>query len=201
FAVLRNSFGPSYLFANVRTSLGKALSAFLAEGRAAAGKVEGLDAKGEELGEGEIRLSSEVQVDGGSGWGGFGGKLALPGPEVGTPVGATLEAPEQPRGMFEDVSNNQVAMTVYAMPPKGEHVCRMLPGVEALPRTLQPQDLVSRRPPRLNRNMSIAEMGATKYDPNQHQGGRHQGGSYPGQRMVGHHLRGSGGGRHGGQSQ
>lgn len=46
----------------------------------------------------------------------------------------------------------------------------MLPGVEALPRVLQPQDLVSRRPPRLNRNMSIAEMGTTKYDPNQHHG-------------------------------
>lgn len=49
-------------------------------------------------------------------------------------------------------------------------MCRMLPGVEALPRVLQPQDLVSRRPPRLNRNMSIAEMGTSKYNPNQHQG-------------------------------
>lgn len=41
----------------------------------------------------------------------------------------------------------------------------MLPGVEALPRTLTPQDLANRRPPRLNRNMSIAEMGNSKYTP------------------------------------
>ena len=47
----------------------------------------------------------------------------------------------------------------------------MLPGVEALPRTLQPQDLVRRAPPRLNRNMSIADMGSSKYDPRQQQQG------------------------------
>lgn len=46
---------------------------------------------------------------------------------------------------------------------QGLHVCRMLSGVHALPRTLSERDLLSRRPPRLNRNMSIAEMGSTKY--------------------------------------
>lgn len=46
---------------------------------------------------------------------------------------------------------------------QGLHVCRMLSGVEELPRTLSQRDLLGRRPPRLNRNMSIAEMGATKY--------------------------------------
>lgn len=50
---------------------------------------------------------------------------------------------------------------------QGDHLCRMLPGVEALPRTLQAQDLVLRPPPRLNRNMSIAEMGSSKYNPRQ----------------------------------
>ncbi|CAN0406792.1 unnamed protein product, partial [Ectocarpus fasciculatus] len=203
--IFRNSFGPSYLFANVRTSLGKALSAFVKEGAGgtADGKVvvQGLDSKGEGLEDGETRLSTEVHEDGSTEWGGFGGKLALPDPEISTTVGETLQAPEKPRGMFEDVSNNQVAMAVYAMPPKGEHVCRMLPGVEALPRTLLPQDLVSRRPPRLNRNMSIAEMGSTKYNPHQQQGGRHQGGFGAGQRMIRHQLGGGGGGGYHGQSQ
>lgn len=41
----------------------------------------------------------------------------------------------------------------------------MLAGVELLPRTLNAHDLANRRPPRLNRNMSIAEMGSTKYTP------------------------------------
>eukprot|EP00903_Cladosiphon_okamuranus_P012637 g11822.t2 len=192
--VRRNSFGPSYLFANVRTSLGKALSAFLKEGAAGTTGVKGLDPEGDGLEEGETRLCSEE-------WGGFGGKLAIPSSEISTPIGATLQAPEEPRGVFEDVPNNQVAMTVYAMPPKGEHLCRMLPGVETLPRTLQPQDLVRRAPPRLNRNMSIAEMGSSKYDRRQQQqGGRYQGGYGAGQRMIRHQLGGSGGGNQGGQS-
>lgn len=42
----------------------------------------------------------------------------------------------------------------------------MLPGVEPLARTLMPEDLVPKRPPRLNRNMSIAEMGTGKYSRN-----------------------------------
>ncbi|CAM9369305.1 unnamed protein product [Ectocarpus sp. 8 AP-2014] len=201
----RNSFGPSYLFTNVRTSLGKAVSAFVKEGAggtAGGVEVKGLDSKGEGLEDGETRLCTEVQEDGSTEWGGFGGKLALPEPEISTAVGETLQAPEKPRGVFEDVANNQVVMAVYAMPPKGEHVCRMLPGVEALPKTLLPQDLVSRRPPRLNRNMSIAEMGSTKYNPHQQQGGRHQGGFGAGQRMIRHQLGGGGGGGgYHGQSQ
>lgn len=32
-------------------------------------------------------------------WGGFGGKLAIPSSEISTPVGATLQAPEEPRGV------------------------------------------------------------------------------------------------------
>ena len=57
----RNSFGPSYLFANVRTPIGKALKAFLSGKKAG---LDGLLTKGEGLKKGEVLLSSEVRVDG-----------------------------------------------------------------------------------------------------------------------------------------
>ncbi|CAM9502111.1 unnamed protein product [Ascophyllum nodosum] len=193
--VERNSFGPSYLFVNVRTPVGKSMEAFLS-GRGA--EVEGLSLEGQQgMGADQMVLHSEA-------WGGFGGKVALPRAGVSTPVGATLVAPQQPQGAFEDLENNQVAMTVYSMPPKGAHVCRMLPGVQMLARTLTAQDLASRRPPRLNRNMSIAEMGSSKYNKAQAQGGYrsgvHGGGSSgPGHRMIRHQLGASSGGYHGQQ--
>eukprot|EP00904_Undaria_pinnatifida_P002447 jgi/Undpi1/12202/HiC_scaffold_5.g01878.m1 len=179
----RNSFGPSYLFAHVRTPLGKALAAFLSgKGAGWTGLISG----GKGLKEGEMLLGSEE-------WDGFGGKIKLPSPGTSTPVGGTLEAPEKPVGVFSSVTNNQVAVSVYSMPPKGLHVCRMLSGVHALPRTLSERDLLSRRPPRLNRNMSIAEMGSTKYQA----GGPRQSGGFPGQRMIQHQLGGSSGAYHG----
>lgn len=38
--------------------------------------------------------------------GGFGGTVVLPKPGVGTSIGETLEAPEEPRGVSQQIRGN-----------------------------------------------------------------------------------------------
>jgi len=56
-----------------------------------------------------------------------------------------------------EISDSEVLNAAYVLPPKHPHESRILPGAEE-ESTLLPEDKV-RRVPRLNRGMSIAEMG------------------------------------------
>ncbi|KAG5175687.1 XRN 5'-3' exonuclease N-terminus-domain-containing protein [Tribonema minus] len=135
----RNSFGPSYIFVHSTSHLSQRIMGVYQAGNGKKSK-------------GDFLRASEFE-----GWSGT--VKPAKGADARQQLGKPLPAPERPEGALEGVKNNQVLCAEYEMPPRMPHVCAMLPGVDPPAIELGPEDLTPRRPPRLNRGMSIAELG------------------------------------------
>eukprot|EP01042_Synura_sphagnicola_P031210 gene31210-40179_t len=112
----------------------------------------------------------------------------LPSPAKRTALlGATINAPEEPRGAFHPLIGNGVLCATYSLPADSTHLSRILPGTVLAASALDEHDLLPRRPPRLNKGFNLYDISTQHGDRTKRDGlGVGSGSGYPPSPFGGH---------------